>query len=93
VVSATGLEDEEEPSGAEVIDLIKILRERLAAGKPSTHAAPRAQGPVAGKARGDDRLEDLSRSELYERAKALDIPDRSKMSKARLIDALRDHGS
>jgi DNA end-binding protein Ku len=94
VVSATALEDEEGPSGAEVVDLMKILRERLAAAKPPSRAGPRAHEPPAGKAKasGDERLEHLSRDELYERAKALHIPDRSKMSKAELIDALRADG-
>jgi DNA end-binding protein Ku len=94
LVPASGLEDEEESAGAEVVDLVKILRERLAAAPPSARAGPRAREPAAGKARtsGDEGLEDLSKDELYERAKALDIPERSKMSKARLIDALRARG-
>jgi DNA end-binding protein Ku len=95
VISVTALEDEEGSSGAEVIDLMKILRERLGAAKPSTRAGPREQELIDGKPKtsGDENLENLSRDELYERAKALDIPARSKMSKARLIDALRAHGS
>jgi DNA end-binding protein Ku len=95
VVSVSGLEDEDETSGAEVVDLVKILRERLAAATPSTRtAAARAPPPSAtkAKAREEQSLEELSREELYERAKALDIPARSKMSKAALVAALRAHG-
>ena len=94
VVPVTGLEDEEESSGAEVVDLVKILRERLAAGTASARAGPRARtGAGEAKPRRDESLEDLSREELYERAKALDIRDRSKLSKAKLIAALRAHAS
>ena len=35
--------------------------------------------------------EDRSKSELYEQAKKVGIPGRSNMSKAQLIDALRNH--
>ena len=37
-------------------------------------------------------LESLTKEELYERAKAADIPGRSEMSKEQLIDALRREG-
>lgn len=37
----------------------------------------------------DDELERLSKTELYERAKEQDVPGRSGMSKAELVDALR----
>lgn len=40
----------------------------------------------------EDDLEELSRAELYERAKALDIEGRSRMSKAQLLDAVRGAG-
>jgi len=37
---------------------------------------------------GADSLEDLSRNELYERAKRADLPGRSSMTKRELIEAL-----
>jgi DNA end-binding protein Ku len=43
----------------------------------------------ARKGRRRDRLGDLSRDELYERAKAADVAGRSQMSKDELVDALR----
>ncbi|MBI5440269.1 MAG: Rho termination factor N-terminal domain-containing protein [Deltaproteobacteria bacterium] len=36
-------------------------------------------------------LEDRSRDELYNQAKELDIAGRSKMNKAELIEAIREH--
>jgi hypothetical protein len=38
----------------------------------------------------DDGLEDLSRDELYERAQRREISGRSSMTKAELIEALRE---
>lgn len=35
--------------------------------------------------------EDMTREELYERARKVGIPGRSSMSKAELVDALRHH--
>ena len=55
-------------------------------------AALRASVVAAQKGRragGGDRLADLSKDELYERAKKADIPGRAKMSKDELVDALR----
>lgn len=37
-------------------------------------------------------LSDRSRDELYNRARELDISGRSKMTKAELVDAIRDRG-
>jgi DNA end-binding protein Ku len=50
-------------------------------------------GPQSGgeeKADGGQDLEDLTRDELYERAKEADVPGRSKMSKEELVEALED---
>jgi DNA end-binding protein Ku len=37
---------------------------------------------------GDGKLDGLSREQLYERAQAEDVPNRSKMSKEELVEAL-----
>jgi Rho termination factor, N-terminal domain len=50
-------------------------------------AASRKRGGRAGRA-----LEDRTRTQLYERAKQLGIPGRSKMGKWELITAIRRHG-
>jgi DNA end-binding protein Ku len=68
----------EEPSP--VPDLMAALRESL--------EAARGGGGGSSRKRGRDRLEDLSRDELYERAQKEDVPGRSSMSKEELIDAL-----
>jgi hypothetical protein len=52
----------------------------LAAGVVATRLRPRA---------GVDSLEDLTKDELYERAKKADIPGRSDMNKDELVRALR----
>ena len=38
---------------------------------------------------GGDRLESLTKDELYDRARAAEIPGRSEMSKEELVRALR----
>jgi hypothetical protein len=43
--------------------------------------------------RGAERLENLTKEELYERARAKEIPGRSEMSKEDLIRALRSASS
>jgi DNA end-binding protein Ku len=67
----------EEPE--ETTDLMAALR-------ASIHAAegrrPAGSGP-------DGELDDLTKEELYERAKRADVPGRSQMSRDELIDALR----
>jgi Rho termination factor, N-terminal domain len=50
-------------------------------------AASRKRGGRAGRA-----LEDRTRTQLYERARQLGIPGRSKMGKWELITAIRRHG-
>lgn len=88
-----------EEEDEDVIDLMALLKKRLAAGGSSSRAgsaakkrsaakrAPSRNGG-AGKGGGDD-LEGASKDELYERAKKLDIPGRSGMSKPELIRAIR----
>jgi DNA end-binding protein Ku len=83
-----------EPSG-DVIDLMEILKRSLAGEGERKEAkrapAKRAAGRKGGRkaAPGGD-LDALSREELYERAKQLDIPGRSGMSKQQLVKALRE---
>ncbi|MCB0997582.1 MAG: Rho termination factor N-terminal domain-containing protein [Acidimicrobiales bacterium] len=56
------------------------------AGAPAPPAAPPA------KKSAEPKLADMSRAELYERAKELDIEGRSRMSKAQLVAAIRRTG-
>ena len=69
---------EEEDEGAEVIDLMEVLKRSLQGG-----------GSGRTSASSDDDLEDLTKAELYERAQRLDVPGRSGMNKNQLIRALR----
>lgn len=69
--------------GAEIIDLIQVLKESLAGEDGETGARA---GPV--RATGPDDLDGLTKAELYERAKKAEIEGRSSMSKDELVDAL-----
>jgi DNA end-binding protein Ku len=85
--------------GAEVIDLMEVIKRNLAgrkaatpAAKPARRAAPRSgssRSPAPSRRQGEPPLEDLSKSELYQRAQRADVPGRSGMSKSELIRALR----
>jgi len=66
-------EEREEPT-----DLMAALRASIDARKRGRNGR-----------RSDGRLDDLSREELYERAKDADIRGRSQMSKEELVEALR----
>jgi DNA end-binding protein Ku len=75
--------EEEEEGGAEVIDLVKLLKQR-------TGATGRATPKPPSKADGSPgALKNLSKNELYERAQDLHIPGRSKMTKADLMKAIQ----
>ncbi|MDT8386525.1 MAG: Ku protein [Thiogranum sp.] len=78
VVEAPEAAEEEEPESAEVVDLMAILKQSL--GKSDGSPAKRGK---------DSALDDLSKTELYERARELDIPGRSKLSREQLIEAIR----
>ncbi|HEY3518198.1 MAG TPA: Ku protein [Gammaproteobacteria bacterium] len=90
---------EDEQESAEVIDIMAVLKERMggaerrpARAQPArapTHAAER-RGPS--RAAGGDALDELSKKELYERAKKLGLSGRSGMSREDLIAALRKAG-
>jgi len=68
--------DGEPEQGGEVIDLMQVLKQSLEQGRPP------------GQDNGDSELDKLSRDELYRRAQTLDLPGRSRMSKAELIEAI-----
>lgn len=80
--------EEAEPSeqeSAEIIDLMQVLKQRM-----REKAGPTGKAAKAKKAGSKEaRLEERSRSELYDRAKTLDIEGRSGMNKDQLIDAIR----
>lgn len=65
---------DEDTSDGDVIDLLEVIRRSLAEQVPDGEARP---------------LSDLTRDELYERAQELDIPGRSSMRKAELVEAVR----
>ncbi len=85
VVDLPEEEREKGARGAEVIDLIEVLRRSLEGGGDGDEARPVA-------AERDDGLGDRTRDELYERAQELDIPGRSSMKKAELVEAIRRVG-
>ena len=78
-----GAEDEVS-GGAEVIDIMEILKQRL----QGQGRAPRAGGKRGAEAKAAG-LEDLSKEELYTRAQELDIAGRSAMTKKQLAQAIR----
>jgi DNA end-binding protein Ku len=73
-VHAARPEEPEEPT-----DLMAALRASIAAAQGRRTRAPA----------GDGELGELSKGELYERAKQADIPGRSQMSREELLEALR----
>jgi DNA end-binding protein Ku len=81
---------EDEDGGAEVIDIMSVLRERMGAARGPARAQP-ARAPAA-RVQGDDALAGKSKKELYEQAKKLDLPGRSSMSREELLAALRKAG-
>jgi DNA end-binding protein Ku len=72
----------EEPE--ETPDILSALRASLEEAKDGRARSRRR----AGRGNGDG-LAELSRDELYERAKRADVPGRSEMTKEQLIDALQ----
>jgi len=93
----TEAEEEGETSGGQVLDLMALLKERLAERKPAHKRGKSKPDSAAGASRKQsrnerDRLEEASKQELYERARELDIPGRSKMSREELLDSVRRAG-
>lgn len=75
--------EEVEPEDEGVIDLMEVLKRSMAAaGGGGGRREPR-RAPAS-----DSGLAELRRDELYERAKELDIPGRSRMSKDELVRAV-----
>jgi len=81
-------EAEAEEAEEKVIDLLEVLRRSM---KEAGRGAGRRPAERAERASGGERkdLASLTKRELYERAKELDIPGRSSMSREELLKALR----
>jgi DNA end-binding protein Ku len=85
----------EEEESAEVIDIMSVLKRRMgemrgpARASRNEPAAP-ADGAAGG---GDAELASASKKELYERAKELDLPGRSQMSKEELVAAIQSRSA
>src|SRR4051812_10523356 len=69
-------------------DNTHAMKRTTAVAAAGAAAAAVTAGVVATKLRKDTPLDELSKAELYDRAKAADIPGRSGMSKDELIAAL-----
>jgi DNA end-binding protein Ku len=100
-IEETPPEDEEE--GADVIDIMTVLRERMGAARGPARAQPARDPSKSPKGGGteraaaprrhdDDGLTGKSKAELYEQAQKLKLPGRSSMSREQLIAALRKAG-
>lgn len=94
VVPASTDAGEVEESSGNVVDLMEVLKERLQ-GKLRARAAPangagKRNGKSNGKRAGGlvSKLKSKTKAELYAMAQSKDLPGRSAMSKAKLIDAL-----
>ena len=91
---------EDEETGADVIDIMNVLRERMGAARGPARAQPARDAPKGGStersaaARHEegDGLTGKSKKELYEQAQKLKLPGRSSMSREQLIAALRKAG-
>lgn len=80
--------EREDPEDAREVDLLETIRQSLRGGANGS-----AGRNGRGGGRGGGRMRELrlkSKSELYEEARAMDIPGRSDMKKDELIDAIRD---
>lgn len=77
--------------GAEVIDLMEALKRSLSRREdgPSLEEPSLEEGPSLEET---SALEQQTRAELYRRAQAVDLPGRSQMDKAQLIEALERRG-
>ncbi len=96
-------EEAEKAADRDVIDLMEVLKRSLEGSrerrsergtKPSSRKAASARGPAKSDARrsSDEGLAGMSKEELYERARKLDIDGRSGMTKAELVRALERAG-
>ena len=81
--------------GGEVIDLMQVLKQSLAEGRPpeldaqpDSHSTTQAKSSKQNTKHDSTDLGQLSRAELYARAQKLKLPGRSGMTKAQLVEAL-----
>jgi DNA end-binding protein Ku len=86
---AEPLAEDEPDSEAEIIDLMEVLKQRLNVQGQRPRKPARQARRRHSRRRGGDALERLSKDDLYERAKDLDLAGRSKMGKRELIAAIR----
>ncbi len=77
----------EEPDGGKVIDLMEVLKKSFEAEAEESSGRKRGK-PGRGKKKRPD-LDRKTKSELYDMAQDIDIPNRSRMSKDELIRAIR----
>lgn len=68
-----------------------VTQPRLVEGSWVSRSAPQGFEPEASTGPTEDELLDLTKDELYERAKEADIEGRSKMNKAELAAQLASH--
>ena len=85
-VVRAGAATADEDGETEVIDLMEVLKRSLR--EPEAGTRP-AGGRSSGGGRAAGELSDLTKSELYDRARELDIQGRSSMTKSELVRAIR----
>lgn len=85
---------EDDESGADIIDIMTVLRQRMGAARGPARAQPaRTQDrKLPSRAHDDRALADKSKKELYEQAQKLKLPGRSSMSREELVAALSKAG-
>ncbi|HET7229022.1 MAG TPA: Ku protein [Longimicrobium sp.] len=85
--------EDRDDGGRPVIDLMEVLKRRMAGIETDDDTSPRAEsdedGDDASSPSGGGDLADATKAELYERAKKLDIPGRSAMTRDQLANAIR----
>ncbi|MFZ0614472.1 MAG: Ku protein [Desulfobacterales bacterium] len=82
------VEEEPENEGAEVIDLMEVLK-RSIEGQGSARHCRRNTAPDRSSTAAADDLRHQSKTSLYARATAMGLPGRSRMGKKELIEAIR----
>jgi DNA end-binding protein Ku len=95
VIVPASEEAADEDGESNIIDLMQVLKQRLEGREhepDKTDGADREEPRPEQEAADSQQLQLLSREELYEKAKSLNIPGRSGMSKPQLIEALKAAG-
>jgi DNA end-binding protein Ku len=77
---------QEEEREGNVIDIMHLLKQSLGSRPAEKDRSEGSSGRIADE---EETLQGMSRSELYERAKELNIPRRSSMSREELAEAIR----